>query len=62
MTENQKKILELTDEDFYSIHTSTIRLVNEVAKELGLEPTKRCLDCVRKKWFEIRELLDIERG
>lgn len=62
MTENQKKFLELTDEDFYSIHTSTIRLVNEVAKELGLEPTKRCLDCVRRKWFEIRELLEIERG
>lgn len=57
MTDNQIEFLKLTDSDFYAMHTSTLRLVNKVAIELGLEPTKRCLDCLRRKWFEIRDLL-----
>lgn len=57
MSENIQKFLELTDSDFYEMHTKTLRLVNAVAIELGLEPTKRCLDCLRKKWFEIQDKL-----
>lgn len=62
MTENQKKLLELTDKDFYSMHTSVLRLVNQVAKELGVDPTKRCLDCLRQKWFELTDILESKKG
>lgn len=58
VTENQKELLKLTDEDFYSMHTRVLRLVNKVALELGLEPTKRCLNCLRRKWFEILKVLN----
>lgn len=58
VTESQKELLKLTDKDFYSMHTRVLRLVNKVALELGLEPTKRCLDCLRRKWFEILRMLN----
>lgn len=58
MTENVENFLKLNDEDFYSMHTKTLRIVNKVAEELGIEKSKRCIDCLRLKYFEIKEILE----
>ena len=62
MSENVKEFLKLEEKDFYSMHTPVLILVNKVCDELGIDKSKRCIDCLRRKWFEISEILNDSGG